>query len=223
MGGIAKFTAQAGYVYVNRAFVAFELIAPYRGKQFLTGADTASVEEKVLENAVFKGGEFQSLALEGNTAALLVKAEAVAADDALAVVRIFAAQYGTHAEHEFADIEGLYHVVVGPVFEADDAVNLFAAGSEHENGAGRRIAGTAVQFAANGKAVPPGEHEVEDDKVGLEFFSQLQSTETIGGLLHPVALVFQRKGHKFADIVVVFDYKYDRLFGFHASLRFRRV
>ena len=71
MGGIAEFTAQAGDVHVNGTFVAFKLVAPNRGKKLLAGTDTAYIEEKVLENTVFKGREFQSFAFEGNAAALL--------------------------------------------------------------------------------------------------------------------------------------------------------
>ena len=214
---LAELAAKAGYMHVHSAFVPFELIAPYRGKQFFTGTDAACIEKEVFKDPIFERGEVQRFALNGNASALLIEAYAVPRDDALAVVNVLATQYGTDAKHEFAYIEGLHHIVVSPVFEADDAIHFFASGGEHEDGAGQAVAGALVQFAAHGKPVAAGKHKIEHDKIRLERFGKLQTFDAVGGLFYSVAFIFKRKGHEFANIVVVFDYKYDSLFGVHFS------
>ena len=77
MGCMAKFAAQAGNMNVNRAFVSFKLVAPHRRKKLFTRADAAYIEEKVLEDTVFKGRKFKRFAIDGNTSALLVEADTV--------------------------------------------------------------------------------------------------------------------------------------------------
>ena len=58
-------------------------------------------------------------------------------------------------------------------------------------------------------------HEVKNDEIGLDRFSHILSAQTIGGLLYPVAFLFQRKGHELTDIVVILYYQYDRLSVIH--------
>nr|GFD55713.1 hypothetical protein [Tanacetum cinerariifolium] len=45
-----------------------------------------------------------------------------------------AAQDGLDPGHQLTGLERLGHVVVGPQFQADDAVGGFATGSQHQDG-----------------------------------------------------------------------------------------
>ncbi len=65
------------------------------------------------------------------------------------------AQHGMDARHEFARIERLGEVVVGTHLEADDAIDVFALGGEHDDG--HLLAGTA-QAPADGKSILAGQH-----------------------------------------------------------------
>jgi hypothetical protein len=44
-----------------------------------------------------------------------------------------AAEEGAHPRLELDNIEGLCHVVVGPVFKADNFIRILASGGKHDN------------------------------------------------------------------------------------------
>ena len=73
-----------------------------------------------------------------------------------------AAQHGMNARQQLARVEGLGQVVVGADFEADDAVNVFAFGRQHDDG---RAVVRCAQAPADGQAVFAGHHQVQHDQV----------------------------------------------------------
>ena len=73
-----------------------------------------------------------------------------------------AAQHGMNAGQQFARIEGFGQVVVGADFEADDAVNVFALGGQHDDGC--TVIGSA-QSPADGQAVFARHHQIQHDQV----------------------------------------------------------
>ncbi len=70
-----------------------------------------------------------------------------------------AAADGADAGEEFAGVEGFGEVVVGAHLEADDAVDVFAAGGEEEDAVG----GGGAEAGEDFEAVDAGEHDVEED------------------------------------------------------------
>ena len=75
------------------------------------------------------------------------------------------AQQRVDAGDELARAERLRHVVVGADAEPDEQVVLGVAGGEHED----RHRPVGLDALAHLEAVEAGEHEVEDDEVGLQL------------------------------------------------------
>ncbi len=67
-----------------------------------------------------------------------------------------------HTCHQLAHREGLYQVVVGAHFEADNAVELRGPGREDED---RRVVRAGPQRSANIQAIAIRQHEVEDHEI----------------------------------------------------------
>ncbi len=75
-----------------------------------------------------------------------------------------AAQQRADARDELAHAERLGQIVVGAAFEAEHFVGLLAARGQHEY---RHVAvgGVAADGAADGDAVEPREHQIEDHQI----------------------------------------------------------
>jgi hypothetical protein len=76
--------------------------------------------------------------------------------------RLATAQHRRHARQQFAVAEGFGQIVVGPDFEADDAVNLLAARREHDD---RRAA--AAKPARQAQTILSRQHDIEQDQIDL--------------------------------------------------------
>ena len=112
-----------------------------------------------------------------------------------------AAEKGGDAGEEFAEAEGLGHVVVRPGAEPGDLVAFGRARGEHQDGQGGVA---AADFGADGDAVALRHHNVEHEEVRT-----LRGVGGEGGFAvwdrpHGVALRLQRDGDPFADVRIVF-------------------
>ncbi len=74
------------------------------------------------------------------------------------VARLHAAQHGVDARGQLARVERLGQVVVGADLEADDAIDVLAAGGEQDDGNG----GTLSQGTQNLEAVLLGQHHIQN-------------------------------------------------------------
>ncbi len=66
------------------------------------------------------------------------------------------------AGEQFARVERLGQVVVGAHFEADDAVDLFALGGQHDD---RRIVTAVAQSLADRHAILTRQHQVKHQQI----------------------------------------------------------
>jgi len=130
-----------------------------------------------------------------------------------------AAADGADAGEELAGIEGLGEVIVGAHLEADDAVDVFAAGGEEEDAVG----GEGAEAGEDFEAVDAGEHDVEKDHgpgVGARGFKA--GVAAMDGVDAEI-VASEVFGEHVAELYVVVDEEYV----FHAlarvTLRGRRV
>ena len=82
-------------------------------------------------------------------------------------------QLSPHPSHQLAHREGLGHVVVGSELEPGDLVRLGVLGGEHDDRDVRR----GPDLAAHIEPGHPGEHQVEQDQVGLVGPCRLQPAD----------------------------------------------
>ena len=128
-----------------------------------------------------------------------------AAQDARALgVPRHPAQHRLHPEHQLADAERLDHVVVRAQLQALDAVRLLSLGGDHHH---RRPAEVRVLLdePEHLAARQVGEHQVQQDQVGLE---RLGPAEGCGPAVAGLGLEARRRqvvGEEVGEVLLVLD------------------
>ena len=124
---------------------------------------------KGLENRKFAGRERNDFAVLLENARAEIELKVAEADDfvlkrrrARRILARTAAQHGVNAGKELTGIKGFAEVVVGAELETQNAVDILAAGSEHDD-RGRIL--FRAQALQNGKSVFARHHEVENQHV----------------------------------------------------------
>jgi hypothetical protein len=95
----------------------------------------------------------------------------------------------------------LGEVVVGAELEPEHAVDLLAAGREHQH----RHGGSVAQLLADGEAVAAWQHDVEQDDVVLAGQRPLEPELAVGGDLDDEVVALQVLGRALGEPGVVFD------------------
>ena len=93
---------------------------------------------------------------------------------------LIAGQVGLHPGHQLAGAEGLCHIVVRSQSQSPYLVNVILLGRDHDDG---RIF-AVPHLAADLKAVHPGQHQVQDEKVEILVQGLLQSRLPVIGHFH---------------------------------------
>ena len=88
-------------------------------------------------------------------------------------VHLFAAQVRLHARDQFARAEGLGHVVVAADFQSQDAIHLVGPRRQEQHRRARQHRGVP-DLAAQLKAVQIGQHDVQQDQIGLGLLQRAQ-------------------------------------------------
>jgi signal transduction histidine kinase len=131
-------------------------------------------------------------------------------DRRLALGRLPAPHDRADPRRELPRGERLHDVVVGAELEPQDPVDLLTASGEHDD----RHLGALADLSAQVAAVAVGQHDVEQDDVGLDPVERL--ARALDGARHlrvePVAL--EMLGERLGDGLLVLD---DQDAGFHAS------
>jgi hypothetical protein len=140
----------------------------------------------------------------------LVEFEVGVAQDAVLGRRgdLGAAQDGLDPEDDFFEVEGFGDVVVAADGEAGDAVADGVAGGEEEDG---QVAG-GPEALGDFEAVHVGEHDVEDDEVGLEAGGGAEGLGGVAGDLDLETGEAEGGGQERADVLLVVDDE-DAVFG----------
>ena len=112
--------------------------------------------------------------------------------DLLAQIRVLLvhapnAEHGTHPGHELDRIEGLGHVLVGPLGQTSDQGVGLGEGGHHDDG--DEVGGLAV-FEAPADLVPvhAGHHDVEKDEIRLLVLEDFEGLCSVGRLDDLVAI-----------------------------------
>ena len=117
------------------------------------------------------------------------------------LARLDAAQHGMNARGQLARVEGLGQIVVGANLQADDAIDVLAAGGQQDDGNGR----VAPKGAQNLEAVLLGQHHIENDELIVAAGGELDGAcaGMMGIHLEPFAA--QQFADQIAQLPVVVD------------------
>ena len=193
---VAQLAAQLAHVHVQRLGGAEPVGVPDVVEQVLARDHPAGVAHQPLEQVVLAPGQVELGAVQGDLAPVGHDLEAAEAHRLQPLgVALGAAQHGADAGDHLGRAERLDHVVVGAQLEAHDAVELAAAGGEHDHG----HVVLALQLAAHVAAVAVGQVQVQQHQVGLDPVGQLQRLGGRGGGHRLEALARQRLGERLRD------------------------
>ena len=141
--------------------------------------------------------------VDGDLAAAGVEADGPDGEDLFVVLGHGDAppQDRAHAGHELAEAEGLGHVVAGAELEAEDDVDLGVAGRHHDDR--HRLEG--AHLLADLDAGLVGQHDVEQDEVGVDPVEEAQRLVAVAGGLDGEALAGQARGQGLSIGLLVVD------------------
>ena len=111
---------------------------------------------------------------------------------------------GLNPEDELLGAEGLCQIIIDARFQAADSVVDLTLGGQHQD---RNLIGPGVSlhFLQDGKAVHAGEHEVEDNEIGLFLEDFLKALPSVVHHINGVAYPLKVKGNQRGDIDFIFD------------------
>lgn len=121
------------------------------------------------------------------------------------------AQDRLDAGDDLLRVEGFHDVVIGSQLESQDFVECLTFRGDHDDGLLRDLA----DLPADLPAVHTGQHDVEDDKVGLERLELADGGLTVVHAVDVIPFIFEVQSEEFADVFVVI---YDQDFSVAHSL-----
>ncbi len=113
------------------------------------------------------------------------------------------AKHGLDPGEQFTRVEWLGQIVVGPQFQADDAVDLLHLAGQDDH---RKLAFTA-QLAHQGQSVAIGKPQVEQDQVRWLGRQGRRHGGAGGGDRHPETFMGQVVGEQLLNLFVILDRK----------------
>ena len=135
----------------------------------------------------------------------LVEAERSDLDDAASLERIGPTKEVAHAQHEFFRAERLGEVVVGSKFEPGDLLLEPTARRKHDD-RDRFGAGIFPEVPVDSEPVHFGEHQIEDNEVGLRTAGEVKRFETGDGFdQFVILLTHEIDRDELADIFLIVD------------------
>src|ERR1700688_1615590 len=203
----AELAAQATDVGVHGAAVDVLGIAPDVGEELAAGLHPAAALEQQAEQPELGGGEGHLPAAHPQQVARDVELDAADLDpleDALLLLE--AAQHRLDPQHHLARAERRADVVGGAQLDADDAVQLLAAGGDHDDRqpAGERI---ALEHPRQLEAVDAGQHQVEQDEVRVVAADGVDAGVAAARGLDVEALLLEVVLQDLGDVRLILDHQ----------------
>src|ERR1051326_7255063 len=158
-------------VYGARRDVA--LLAPNGFEELIAAIGAAGMGEEEFQQVKFGGGEGNLVVAQEDATAGAIEAERPKVESAGFSVHFFPAEVRLNARDQLARAEGLGHVVVAADLQAEDAVDFVGAGCEKQYRRARQHCGLA-DLAAELEAIDIGQHDVQQDEIGLGEFEGLE-------------------------------------------------
>ena len=115
--------------------------------------------------------------------------------------RFGAPQNGLDARRQFARVEGLGEIIVGPELQTDNTVHVFAARGQHQHWHAAGEAKPLQDF----KTVQAGQHHVQNDQVITALLGGFERRVTLMNAIYRETLALQEFLEQGAQLSVVID------------------
>jgi hypothetical protein len=180
----------------------------------LNAAPPLSQEHEQLE---FSGGQIHFLSSPGYQVPRPIYHQLAEFEPFLfLVVGLAALENPFHPQNQFPRAERFGDVIVGPEFQAENAVNLSGLGGEHDDGhlCGCRI---ASEHFTDFETVHLGQHQVQNDEAGHKPTGFLERFSAIGGNGDIKSALSEIKLNQFNSLRLVI---HNQDFGSHAPFAY---
>ena len=111
-----------------------------------------------------------------------------------------AAQHGAQAGGQLAGVAGLGQIVIGAQLQAQDAVQRFASGREHQH---RQIRVVVAQLLEQLKAAAVGEHDIQHHGIGAGLCQRLAGAGTVVACANLKAFLAQPTDQQLTQLLVI--------------------
>ncbi|MBG9885105.1 hypothetical protein ABE10_00595 [Bacillus toyonensis] len=193
---------EIGDVALHDARVAVEVVLPDVIEDLRLRQHAVRVEHQVAQELELGRAQLDRRRADEDVVRVLIHGQLAGADDRLLVGLHRAAQDRLGAGDDLVEAEGLGDVVVAAGVEPLDLVLRVVLRGEEEDRSGEAGAPKALGDA---EPVHVGEHDVEDDEVGLLLEDGGDGGGAVGDGLHRESGEAQPRGQQVADVRFVVD------------------
>ena len=186
-------------MHIHRACVSRIIIFPHRLQHLFPAENGTPIGHKHLQKIKFLGGQLDIFPAEGYAALDQVHFHIVNTDHPVLLLLHIAGnptQNRLDSCLDLKNIEGLGHIVVCPVFQAEDLVHIIAFGGQHDN----RYVAVLPDPLAYRDTVKLGQHNIQQNQVkgrrvkfGQRFFSVHSAVCLVSFLLQGIFQTFQNQ------------------------------
>src|SRR6516162_8102416 len=111
-------------------------------------------------------------------------------------------QEGIRAGQQFSELERFGHIVVGAQIQTQDDILLLTLRGEHDD---RHVQPAAAHHTADLVAIDLGQHDIQQDQIGLSVHRQRKAPFAVGGTQHRETEVLERVLQSEQQSHLVFD------------------
>jgi len=202
-------------MYIDRARLAVEVEAPRFLQDLLAAEDESVVLGEGEEKVKFLRAQVDGPGREAHFPSGGIDQQVTNVDrfGRICIFSFAAPQDRFDARNEFTRVERLGQVIIRAEFEAENLVNIFVAGGEHEN-SGRIL--RSAQSAADLKTIQFREHDVQHDQRGMLTRNRVERGLSIVDGLNTKTFAFKIEARQLDDGWFVIDEE-DEVF--HGGIR----
>ena len=193
-------------MYIDRARLAIEVEAPSFLQDLLAAEDEAAVFGEGEEKVKFLRAQADGPGRKAHFPSGGVDEQVTDVDwfSRIRSLSFAAPQNRFDARNKFAWVERLGQVIIRAELEAEDLINIFVAGGEHQNGGGIL---RSAQSAADFKTIQFREHEVQHNERRMFTRNRVERGFSIAHGLNAKTFAFEVQARQLDDGWFVIDEK----------------
>jgi len=201
-----KFLLESSDVDVDRPRCSVVIVPPDGIEENVSCEDSAGIAQEMLEQAEFFRCEWDLHLFHGDFMPCEIHDEIAIAILGRGIVRFLfkPSKEGLDAGNQGLGAKWFGDVVVGSQLQADDGVRFLGFGGQHDDRKHRCCRSRSKAFA-DLEAVDLGQHQIEDDQIGLLLLCLPETVHTGLGRDGLIAFLLQIQFDQLENVVLVFN------------------
>ena len=163
-------------MHVEAAVVQGQLAAQGNLRQLLFVQRLAGLAQQRLKQTAFRHGQGNVMFVDGDHAPRRAETQIAQLQLGGHGGRVAAAQDSAQAGGQFARVTGFGQVIIGAQFEAENTVQRFATGRQHQHGQVRVV---VAQLLEQLQTTAVGQHHVQHHRIGAGLEQRLAGAQAV--------------------------------------------